>query len=240
MDPFELLKADHETVSKLFTKIEASTTQSKRDLFTQLKTELDLHAHIEETIFYPALEKKHKARDITLEAYEEHKVVKKLLAELADEPHSDEWDAKLTVLKESVEHHVQEEESELFERAEETLSSEQLAQLGDRLEAEKVRRSSSGAKKAPVKTAAKRKRVGLLGTMAKMVGLGAASSEATRKVGKGKRSQTRSSKGSATTSKRDKKAPAKKLSKKTQASATAGKKSSSGAARRRGHGRGKS
>jgi hypothetical protein len=167
-------------------------------------------------------------------------VVKKLLAELADEPHSDEWDAKLTVLKESVEHHVQEEESEFFERAEETLSSEQLAQLGDRLEAEKVRRSSSGAKKAPVKTAAKRKRVGLLGTIANMVGLGAASSEATRKVGKGKRSQTRSSKSSATTSKRDKKARAKKLSKKTQASVTAGKKSSSGAARRRGHGREKS
>ena len=58
-----------------------------------------LHAHVEEKIFYPALENKEESRDITLEAYEEHKVVKDLLAELAAGSPGDEWNAKLKVLK---------------------------------------------------------------------------------------------------------------------------------------------
>src|SRR5437762_14167364 len=111
MDPFEILKNDHETVSKLFEKIESASGQVKLARFKELKKELDVHAHIEETIFYPALKNADESRAITLEAYEEHRVIKDLLAELdsATKP-SDQWTAKFTVLRENVEHHVDEEE----------------------------------------------------------------------------------------------------------------------------------
>src|SRR6185436_18619884 len=138
MDAFELLKKDHKKVSGLFEQIEQASGTAKKSIFTQLKSELDLHAQIEEMIFYPALENKDESRDITLEAYEEHKVVKDLLAELAAQPHSDEWDAKLTVLKENVEHHVEEEEGELFDKAEAVLSDEQIERLGAEMEAAKA------------------------------------------------------------------------------------------------------
>ena len=85
MDPFKLLKADHQTVSELFDTVEAARGQAKSAAFRKLKTELDVHAHIEETFLYPALKNAEASRDITLEAYEEHKVVKDLLAELAAE-----------------------------------------------------------------------------------------------------------------------------------------------------------
>ena len=129
MDPFELLKHDHETVSKLFKRIEAASGRVKLIRFRKLKTELELHTHIEEKIFYPALKNPEESRDITLEAYEEHKVVKDLLSQLDGARASDQWDGKFTVLKENVEHHVEEEEGELFSKAREVLSAEKLETL---------------------------------------------------------------------------------------------------------------
>ena len=140
MDPFKLLKKDHQTVSELFERVEAARGQAKSAAFKNLKNELDVHAHIEETILYPALEKAEESRDITLEAYEEHKVVKDLLAELAAGKPGDEWNAKLTVLKENVDHHVDEEEGELFDKAKDVLTDEQLELLGDEMAAEKKRK----------------------------------------------------------------------------------------------------
>jgi hemerythrin-like domain-containing protein len=137
MDPFELLKHDHETVSKLFKRIEAASGRVKLIRFRKLKTELQLHTHIEEKIFYPALKNPEESRDITLEAYEEHKVVKDLLSQLDGAKLSDQWDAKFTVLKENVEHHVDEEEGELFSKARKVLSSEKLETLGDEMAEEK-------------------------------------------------------------------------------------------------------
>jgi hypothetical protein len=81
MDPFELLKKGHETVADLFKRIESASGKAKLGVFKQIKSELDLHTHIEETIFYPALEKANETRDLTLEAYEEHTVVKDLLGQ---------------------------------------------------------------------------------------------------------------------------------------------------------------
>ena len=140
MDPFKLLKADHQTVSELFDTVEVARGQAKSAAFKKLKTELDVHAHIEETFLYPALKNAEASRDITLEAYEEHKVVKDLLAELAAGKPSDQWNAKLTVLRENVDHHVDEEEGELFDRAKEVLTDEQLELLGDEMAAEKKRK----------------------------------------------------------------------------------------------------
>lgn len=138
MNAFELLKKDHEKVSGIFEKLDATTergVKTREELFTQLKQELDVHARIEEEIFYPALKNASETEELTLEAYEEHNVVKQLLAELEELPKDDEtWGAKLTVLKENVEHHVEEEEGELFDGAREVLSREQIEELGARME----------------------------------------------------------------------------------------------------------
>jgi hemerythrin superfamily protein len=189
MDAFELLKQDHSKVSKLFSEIESASEGTKAGLFSQLKAELDLHAHIEETILYPALENTEEAREITLEAYEEHKVVKDLLGELANSGAiNEEWDAKLTVLKENVEHHVEEEEGELFDKARKALGEERIDSLGARMEAEKAAKTGGAPKtrsaerktKAPAKkpAASKKESPGVLQRLANLVGLGEPSSDA--------------------------------------------------------------
>ena len=138
MNAFTLLKADHEKVAGILETIEDTTERAVKgrdEAFARLKAELDLHAMIEEEIFYPALEGTEEGREITLEAYEEHRLVKQLLAELEAEPKdTEEWTAKFTVLKENIEHHVEEEEGELFKKARQELSQEEIETLGDRLQ----------------------------------------------------------------------------------------------------------
>jgi hemerythrin-like domain-containing protein len=174
MNAFNLLKADHRKVAELFQRLERTSGKRKLDVFKQIKEELDLHAHIEEKIFYPALEEPSETSDIVLEAYEEHKQVKTLLRELGRARNAnEEWQAKAKVLQENVEHHVDEEENELFKKAGAALSAEEIEELGERLEMEKERKQgrsagrasasksaarSSGAKKsAPAKKTAKKK-----------------------------------------------------------------------------------
>jgi len=158
MDPFELLKADHRKVEQLFSQLESASGKQKLQVFDQIKTELELHTHIEEKFFYPALEEPEETHDLALEAYEEHDVVKKLLKELSKaKSATDEWEAQAKVLQENVEHHVEEEENELFEKAESALGEEELEELGDRMAAEKERKlsSKSSKKSAATKSASK-------------------------------------------------------------------------------------
>jgi hypothetical protein len=147
MNAFELLKQDHEKVSGIFEKLEPTTERAiktRQDLFEKLRNELEIHAEIEETIFYPVLKEAAETREITMEAYEEHNVVKTLLEEMsALSVDSEEWTAKLTVLKENVEHHVEEEEGEMFKSARQVLSKEQIEEIGARMEAQKKRLSAS-------------------------------------------------------------------------------------------------
>jgi hypothetical protein len=146
MDAITLLKNDHEKVSGIFAKLDETTeraAKTREELFTQLKQELDVHAHIEETIFYHVLKQEAETRDITMEGFEEHHVIKVLLKEL--EPMSvetEQWTAKLKVLKENVEHHVEEEEDDMFKGAREVLSKDKLEDLGTRMEAEKKRQQA--------------------------------------------------------------------------------------------------
>jgi hemerythrin-like domain-containing protein len=149
MNAFTLLKADHKKVAGILEKIDSTTergVKTREELFSQLKTELDVHARVEETIFYPELEKADETHDITLEAFEEHRLVKQLLGELETMDKGDEqWTARFSVLKENVEHHVEEEEGEMFPKARKVLSNEQAEILGTRMEE---------AKKAELKAAA--------------------------------------------------------------------------------------
>jgi hemerythrin superfamily protein len=219
MDAFELLKNDHKKVSQLFKEIESASGQAKTQLFSRLKRELDVHAHVEETIFYPALEDTDEAREITLEAYEEHKVVKDLLAELArgGSP-NDEWDAKLTVLKENVEHHVEEEEGELFSKARSVLSRDQIERFGAQMEAEKIRKQGGTAPRSqstsqPVKAESP----GVLERIASLVGLGDSSSGSKKNR---KASGTKKSAGRKTSSKAKSRKQATKSATKKRAGAT--------------------
>src|SRR3712207_4703689 len=143
MNAFQLLKEDHQKVSGIFQQLEPTTERAEKtrtELFAKLKQELDIHAHIEETIFYPAIKQEAETREIVLEGFEEHAVVKRLLRELEQgDVTSEEWTAKLKVLQENVEHHVEEEEGEMFQKARQVLSEQQINQPGQRLEQEKKR-----------------------------------------------------------------------------------------------------
>ena len=141
MDAFELLEKDHRKVEGIFAELEPTTERAlktREELFAKLKTELDIHTTIEETILYPVLKKHMETRDITFEGYEEHNVAKRLLEEMGMmDVTSEVWTAKLKVLQESIEHHVEEEEDEMFVEARKALTEEQIQDLGARLEARK-------------------------------------------------------------------------------------------------------
>jgi iron-sulfur cluster repair protein YtfE (RIC family) len=149
MNPFTLLKADHKKVAGIMEKIDATTERgikTREELFAQLKSELEIHTRIEETILYPALKEIDKTRDITFEAFEEHRLVKQLLTELDKMGKNEEqWTAKFTVLKENVEHHVEEEEGEMFPKAVKALSQEEVDSLGTQLEAAKEKTNAAAA-----------------------------------------------------------------------------------------------
>ena len=143
MNAIELLKKDHQKVAGLFKKYEAAKDDSsseKEELFRMINRELDVHARIEEEIFYPAAKQapSEEAKDLVAEAGEEHKQIKTLLAELDGMDADDEqFDAKMTVLMEDVEHHVEEEQDELFPKVRKALGNDRLEDLGRQLEARK-------------------------------------------------------------------------------------------------------
>lgn len=140
MNAIELLKADHEVIEELFEQVKNSEESEHRQLFERIQTELDVHAHIEETIFYPKLEEEgnEKLVDIVREGIEEHRQVKMFLHELdALSDDSEKFEPKLKVLMEDVEHHVEEEEGEMFPLVEEQFDEDVLEELGAALEAEK-------------------------------------------------------------------------------------------------------
>ncbi|MEO8190549.1 MAG: hemerythrin domain-containing protein [Acidobacteriota bacterium] len=155
MDPIALLKKDHREVEQLFKDYEKagdSAHAKKQGLFEEIRAALTVHMDIEESIFYPAVKKirDEEIKDEVREADEEHHVVKMLLAELSKmKPQDEQFDAKMTVLKENIEHHVEEEEGDLFPDAKKNLSSEKLEDLGTRLEEKKATlQSSTSATKA--------------------------------------------------------------------------------------------
>ena len=141
MDAVTLLKDDHDTLKKILSDLDSTTergVKTREELFTRVRRELEVHEAIEEEIFYPALKEHPKAKDLVLEAYEEHNVVDMVMAEIQDTPYDDEtWGAKLTVMKENIEHHIEEEEGEMFPQARDVFERSELQELGDRMQARK-------------------------------------------------------------------------------------------------------
>jgi len=137
MDALALLKDDHDRVKKMLADGEETTERAEKtrtELFTKLKADMLVHERIEEEIFYPALKSHPKAREIVLEGYEEHHVVDEIMGELESTDVSDEtWAAKFKVMKENIEHHIEEEEGEMFQQARQVFSADELEVLGARM-----------------------------------------------------------------------------------------------------------
>jgi hemerythrin superfamily protein len=138
MKATDLLKKQHRMVEKLFKQAEkAQEPRQRRQLVGQIVEALKLHTQIEEEVFYPAVRElgTSKAEEMIDEAFEEHHVVDLVLAELPEvDPEDERFEAKITVLSELVEHHVEEEEKEMFPLAEKKLGAERIKELGQQME----------------------------------------------------------------------------------------------------------
>ena len=134
MDAISLLKEDHIKAKKLMAELEKTTergVKTRTELWEKLLKELTIHENIEEEIFYPALRDKPKAKDLVLEAMEEHHLVDDIVEQIKETPFDDEhWGAKFKVAKENVEHHIEEEETEMFKIARQVFSTEELEEFG--------------------------------------------------------------------------------------------------------------
>jgi hypothetical protein len=142
MNALTLLEEDHRKMRKLLDELEATTERgirTREELYSTIKGELTIHELIEEEIFYPALKEHPKSEDIVLEGYEEHHVVDLVMAELENLPVDDEsWGAKAKVMKENVEHHMEEEEGDMFKQARSIFDRAELEELGERMAARKT------------------------------------------------------------------------------------------------------
>jgi hemoglobin-like flavoprotein len=133
MNALELLKADHKKVKNLFEQAEDAEGNQLEEICKQIKTELETHAHIEETIFYPAMEKYDDLKEMVQESREEHQEIKTLLEEISAD--GDELESKLEELMETVEHHAEdEEEGEMFPKILEIVDKQELERIGDQLQ----------------------------------------------------------------------------------------------------------
>jgi hypothetical protein len=141
MDALKLLKEDHDKVKGMMDELEASTeraVKTRQELFAKVRQELEVHEAIEEEILYPALKEHERTKELALEAYEEHHVVDMIMEEIEQIPVDDEqWSAKLTVMKENLEHHIEEEEEEMFDQIRQVFDDEELAELGERMQVRK-------------------------------------------------------------------------------------------------------
>lgn len=146
-DPIALLEQEHRRFETLFKQGEETTTRAtkrRRQLLETLTRELNEHELMEEQALYPALEPHAEARAIVLEGYEEHHVADVITRELRKvKPDDERWAAKFKVLKESIEHHIQEEERRMFHIARAVLSRDELSELGKRMKALRTERKAS-------------------------------------------------------------------------------------------------
>ena len=137
-DATNLLRADHKLVNDLFAEYEkAHSANKKKQLVAQICSELSVHAQVEEEIFYPAIKRALKDKELIPEATVEHATLKDLIAQVEGiEPDGEMFDAKIKVLAEYVKHHVKEEQNEMFPKAKET--DLDMKALGDQLSERKA------------------------------------------------------------------------------------------------------
>jgi hemerythrin-like domain-containing protein len=141
MNALDLLKHDHDRIKPLLSELKETTDRAEKtrsELFSRIKEELTVHEIIEEEIFYPTLKKHPKAKEIVLEGYEEHDVVSRLMGELDGmDPTDEAFGPKAKVMAENIEHHIEEEEGEMFKQARDIFGADELDALGERMASRK-------------------------------------------------------------------------------------------------------
>lgn len=150
MKATDLLKQQHDEVKELFEKVEsAARTATKRQVFAELAANLVAHDGIERELFYPACEEKMGMTDLLGEALVEHGLVEFSLYQADQALGEDDFDYKLKVLKEALEHHIEEEEKEFFPKVNRAFEKDALESLGSELE-EKFEQLKQGDYRAPL------------------------------------------------------------------------------------------
>jgi len=154
VDAIDLLMIQHEEAKALFKKIERAEDDEKQDLFERVADALAVHATIEEKQFYPAT-RNARTEEMLQEAVEEHLAAKRLIADLLEmTPDDPQFDAKIAVLKEQVEHHIEEEEQELFPEVRRMFKADELEDLGVAMEdmAEDLKAEGAPRESVPAET----------------------------------------------------------------------------------------
>jgi hemerythrin-like domain-containing protein len=150
-DAVKLLEKDHRRFEQLMEEGEETTVRARKrrkDVLSTLAAEIVAHERKEEKVLYPALKRHSQARDIVLEGYQEHHVADVLIGELNNmDPADERWGAKFKVLKESLEHHIEEEEGHMFRTARSVLGRDRLEELGRRMQALNGSRKNGTTKK---------------------------------------------------------------------------------------------
>jgi hemerythrin superfamily protein len=145
------LKADHDKVKKLLDTILTTEDAKKRGaLFQRFKSELTPHSRAEEKVLYARLEQTEgEGKDEALEGSVEHEVVDRLVEDLSDmgNPESDEWSARCQVLQELLEHHIEEEEGDLFKTARKLFDRQTLDKMGEEFAIEKRKHEGAASQK---------------------------------------------------------------------------------------------
>jgi len=141
MDVLKFLQDEHDQAKAVFKKLDNAEGAAARRLWDQLHSMLALHEEMEETLFYPPLEKEPAAEDLILESYQEHHVMDVLQAEInALKPSDETWAPKIKVLQENTEHHIEEEEDELFPKVRKIWDTARRAEVGRQMQEMKATR----------------------------------------------------------------------------------------------------
>ena len=189
----QMIRQDHKKVEGLFKKFEQTKgAQAKRRLAENAMAELEVHAALEEEIFYPAVKKEVEDGSMVQEAIEEHQTVKQLISQLKGMDEADEeFESQFSQLVENVQHHVEEEENEMLPKVEE--SELDLNSLGQQMSQRKQEMQSGGrATKKTSNARSSRKSAGSKSTGRKSAGKKSASSKtAARKTGGAKKTSGR-------------------------------------------------
>jgi len=159
MTIFQLLKNDHRTVLGLFNEIEKTDQNEPADclkLYQQAREELLVHIVAEEKAMYPRLIQEDETRSMGFEALEEHDLARHLMQQINDlDPQDERWTAKVTVLQEIVEHHIEDEEQEIFPKMKTTFKARDLEEMARDVEQIKSEQKRS-RRRLQVRTARRR------------------------------------------------------------------------------------
>lgn len=152
MNAIELLTNDHQKVKKLLEDISNTTERAvkkRADLLKKIALELQVHTTLEEEIFYPAFKKAGSREELQMfhEAREEHRAVESLVLPdlLKTDPGTVEFAGRVKVMKELLEHHIEEEEQEMFKNAKQLMSAQELTELGKQMAEQKAKLMKAAA-----------------------------------------------------------------------------------------------